>query len=405
MQEPLVSVIIPVYNGANYMQEAIDSVLEQTYSNIEILVVNDGSNDEGKTEKIALSYGNKIRYISKPNGGVASALNEGICHMCGEYFAWLSHDDIFYKEKISKQVEILQKSRALVTACAYDIFYDAGRKIGVPFVDFYGKENIEKSVFSVIHSLIQFGGVLLHRSIFDKYGVFREDLRTTQDYEFLFRILRKENCEFCNELLYGIRYHEAQGSNTISSVPMDRDDMYSMFISELDDNEKCILYGSVYNFYYQMLLRIWPMSNMDKSFSLCMKGLKESEWMPTSEVETIDLPVYIYGAGAYGKRILFDLHCRGIEVTGFIDGNSRLWGSSIEGLPCYSLEAIEKKNENKMIIIASIYREEIAEQLKRRGIENFIYKEDYERIRMESAPTYERIQEEIMKYGANKDNF
>ena len=89
--QPTVSIIIPVYNGSNYLQEAIDSALAQTYPNCEILVINDGSCDEGKTEAIALSYGDRIRYFKKENGGVASALNMGIRQMTGEYFSWLSH--------------------------------------------------------------------------------------------------------------------------------------------------------------------------------------------------------------------------------------------------------------------------------------------------------------------------
>ena len=68
MEKPLISIIIPVYNGSNYLRDAINSALAQTYTNIEIIVVNDGSNDNGETEKIALSYGEKIRYFSKENG-------------------------------------------------------------------------------------------------------------------------------------------------------------------------------------------------------------------------------------------------------------------------------------------------------------------------------------------------
>lgn len=60
---PKVSIVIPIYNGANYMREAIDSALTQTYSNIEVLVINDGSNDNGETDRIAKSYGNRIRYF------------------------------------------------------------------------------------------------------------------------------------------------------------------------------------------------------------------------------------------------------------------------------------------------------------------------------------------------------
>lgn len=65
MEKPIVSIVIPVYNGAKYMKEAIDSALNQTYPNCEVIVVNDGSNDNGATEKIALSYGDRIRYIKK----------------------------------------------------------------------------------------------------------------------------------------------------------------------------------------------------------------------------------------------------------------------------------------------------------------------------------------------------
>jgi glycosyltransferase involved in cell wall biosynthesis len=79
--EPLISLIIPVFNGSNFLKYAIDSALYQTYINIEILVINDGSTDKGKTELIALSYGKKIKYFKKKNGGVSSALNLGISKM------------------------------------------------------------------------------------------------------------------------------------------------------------------------------------------------------------------------------------------------------------------------------------------------------------------------------------
>ena len=104
---PKVSIIIPVYNGANYMREAIDSALGQTYQNTEIIVVNDGSCDDGATDRIALSYGDKIKYIKKENGGVSSALNLGIQNMTGEYFSWLSHDDVYGPDKIKHQIESL----------------------------------------------------------------------------------------------------------------------------------------------------------------------------------------------------------------------------------------------------------------------------------------------------------
>src|SRR5579862_6874144 len=97
---PLVSIVIPVYNGANYLRAAINSALAQTYKNIEVIVVNDGSRDDGQTDAIAKEYGDRVRYFSKENGGCGSALNFGIANMRGDYFSWLSHDDTYLPRKI-----------------------------------------------------------------------------------------------------------------------------------------------------------------------------------------------------------------------------------------------------------------------------------------------------------------
>lgn len=120
---PLVSIIIPVYNGSNYLQQAIDSALSQSYPNCEVIVINDGSTDEGKTDVIANQYIDKIRYYSKENGGVSSALNLGIQVMKGEYFSWLSHDDVYLQKKIENQVTQLQRfgSRNIISLCGFKL--------------------------------------------------------------------------------------------------------------------------------------------------------------------------------------------------------------------------------------------------------------------------------------------
>lgn len=130
---PLVSIIIPVYNGANYMREAIDSAIAQTYKNIEIIVVNDGSIDNGETERIALSYGNKIKYYYKENGGCASALNFGISKMQGEWFSWLSHDDVYYHKKIESAIEqiIINKldRKQTIVSCGSEVINGQGKSV------------------------------------------------------------------------------------------------------------------------------------------------------------------------------------------------------------------------------------------------------------------------------------
>lgn len=138
MQEytPLVSIIIPVYNGANYMREAIDSAIAQTYDNIEIIVVNDGSTDDGETERIALSYGDKIKYYKKENGGCASALNYGINKMQGEWFSWLSHDDVYMPEKVKASVDIIKNNNLntekTIVMCATEVIDSEGKPLLSP---------------------------------------------------------------------------------------------------------------------------------------------------------------------------------------------------------------------------------------------------------------------------------
>ena len=110
---PKVSIIIPVYNGSNFLKEAIDSALAQTYKNIEVIVVNDGSTDDGETRAVAEKFGDRIRYFEKENGGVSSALNFGIKKMTGEWFSWLSHDDLYMPKKIENSIETLRNYKEL----------------------------------------------------------------------------------------------------------------------------------------------------------------------------------------------------------------------------------------------------------------------------------------------------
>lgn len=180
---PLVSIIIPVYNGSNYIKEAIDSALEQTYENIEIIVINDGSTDDGATEKIALSYGNKIKYFHKENGGVSSALNLGIQKMQGKYFSWLSHDDKYDCDKIKLQVEAVLNDENVICICN-SAQIDKDSKL----------LKKEKRLFShpmiswdeMLQYLLRKGTIngcslLIPKKIFEECGTFDETLRFNQD--------------------------------------------------------------------------------------------------------------------------------------------------------------------------------------------------------------------------------
>ena len=106
---PLISIAMPVYNGGNYFKLALDSVLNQSYKHIEVLIVDDGSEDYGETERISSVGDSRVIYIPQENQGVAGALNTAIANMRGDVFCWLSHDDLFEAHKVEAQVEYHRK--------------------------------------------------------------------------------------------------------------------------------------------------------------------------------------------------------------------------------------------------------------------------------------------------------
>ncbi|MBA4319566.1 MAG: hypothetical protein C0412_14285 [Flavobacterium sp.] len=207
---PKVSIVIPVYNGSNYLKEAIDSALAQTYRNIEVIIVNDGSTDDGKTETIAKSYGDKIRYFYKKNGGVSSALNYGIREMKGEYFSWLSHDDLFYPEKTEKQIEFLNNHPgAKVTFCNTELIDASGKTTSL----LNYQEGPEK-LRGAIHFwdvFIYACTLLIHKSCIETIGMMNENNRTGQDNELIFLLLHHFDIWHIKEILVKRRDHQESG--------------------------------------------------------------------------------------------------------------------------------------------------------------------------------------------------
>jgi glycosyltransferase involved in cell wall biosynthesis len=102
VSEPLVSVVINVYNAEAYLGEAIESVLAQTYGNRELIVVDDGSTDG--TAGVAARYGDALTYLHQANAGIGSARNHGIEHARGDFFAFLDADDRFVEDKLERQL-------------------------------------------------------------------------------------------------------------------------------------------------------------------------------------------------------------------------------------------------------------------------------------------------------------
>ena len=214
---PLVSIVIPVYNGSDYLGEALDSALAQTYPDVEVLVVNDGSDDGGRTEAIALSCGDRIRYLRKENGGVASALNLGIREMRGEYFSWLSHDDVYLPRKVEREVAVLEKcGEDAVAYSDYEVIDASSRHVEV-----FRAGRISAPQFRMLLVTdIPVNGctVLVPRRCLGKVGLFDERLKVCQDYDLWFRMARRYPFVHVPEVLLRSRMHPGQGTRRMTST-------------------------------------------------------------------------------------------------------------------------------------------------------------------------------------------
>ncbi|TPE68331.1 glycosyltransferase family 2 protein [Halalkalibacterium halodurans] len=206
---PKVSIIVPFFN-CSFIDQALNSALNQTYTNIEIIVVDDGSTLH--VERLEPFLKN-IRYIEKENGGTATALNLGIQNASGEYIAWLSSDDYFLSEKISKQLTFMLENHADASFTNYD-YVDKDNHVLLPFI---GKRFSDiNELYKAMLEMNPINGctVMMKKSIFNNIGYFNPNLRYTQDYDMWFRLLlHGYKVLYLDEVLTKYRAHENSGTN------------------------------------------------------------------------------------------------------------------------------------------------------------------------------------------------
>ncbi len=258
---PEVSIVIPVYNGSDYLREAIESAIAQTFKDVEVIVVNDGSSDGGKTEEIALSYGTAIRYFVKENGGVASALNVGIREMKGKYFSWLSHDDVYYPDKIASQLSFLNSCNNdpdTVMYSDFDIINSKSELTGSIKIEAPkpGNMRFALTVSYPIHGCT----TLIPRSCFEKGGLFNEALRTTQDYDLWFRFASLFPFVHQSKSLIKSRHHEAQGTITMNRLHVrEVDELLGCFLHALQPEELVEADGQHLPYVYERIAKSFHM--------------------------------------------------------------------------------------------------------------------------------------------------
>ncbi len=214
MNPALISCIVPVFNGERYLQEALDSIYQQTYRPVEVIVVDDGSTDG--TPAVVAAHGKDIRYLWQPNAGPAAARNLGLQAAQGELIAFLDADDLWHPEKLARQMARFQ-ARPGLDLCVTHL------------QNFWIAELSEEEARSCGHRLAKAlpGYVtvtmLARRSLFERAGFFDTALPQCEDTEW---VLRAMDCGAVTELLPDVLTHRRvhHGNLTRSLTAATRND-------------------------------------------------------------------------------------------------------------------------------------------------------------------------------------
>ena len=182
MKEKLVSIIIPTFNGEKFIEETIKNCQEQSYRNIEIIVINDGSSSKELEEVLELYIKAKvIKYIYQENKGLAGARNTGIKHALGNYIQFLDDDDLLDKYKIENQVKYLEKNQEVLGVYCKTKYFDNDTKEIIKELEVRPNEDIYGQF--LIKNFLSVNSILIRK----KDLLFDESLKSLEDYDYWLR--------------------------------------------------------------------------------------------------------------------------------------------------------------------------------------------------------------------------
>jgi glycosyltransferase involved in cell wall biosynthesis len=211
--KPKVSVLVPAYNAMEYLPKTISSVIDQTYQDFEIIIVNDGSVDEIETWAKQLSD-SRIKLVSQANQGLASARNTGLANARGEYIAFIDADDLWLSSKLEKQVQVLDSNPDVGVVYSWIALIDEKGSLLGKIRKNYAQGNVWVELTT--HNIVECGSVaLVRRACFDKVGLFDEDLpfSCSEDWDMWLRIAPDYKFGLVKEPLVYYRCHSTNLSS------------------------------------------------------------------------------------------------------------------------------------------------------------------------------------------------
>lgn len=261
------SVIIPLYNRADTIEDAVDSVLAQTYNNHEIIIVDDGSTDN--FTKTLAQYGDAVTCISQENRGPAAARNKGIRHAQGEFVAFLDSDDAWLPTKLEKQLDCFRKNLDFCLIGTGHFNCDENLRSCVRQKRIKMAKNDKEGI--LIQNLWPNSSVVVRRFCFEKVGFFNEGMKFAEDWDMWIRIAQFFPVGTLEEPLVCFRQH----SKGLAGSPANNDYNFSVWKKLIINNRKqlpgmnLVVYLKAMSFYY-----------LNLSYARKIAGnIEESRWL------------------------------------------------------------------------------------------------------------------------------
>ncbi len=193
----MTSVIIPTFNRAAFLREAIDSVLAQTEKDFELIIVDDGSTDY--TRELVAEYGDRVRYVFQPNAGPSAARNLGIRHASGKLITFLDSDDLWLPHKLARQREWMAAHPQARLCYTDEIWIRRGVRVNQKKI--HAKSGGWIYPLCLPRCIISPSSVLMRRELFDAVGLFDEQLPVCEDYDLWLRVASRFEIGFIAESL------------------------------------------------------------------------------------------------------------------------------------------------------------------------------------------------------------
>lgn len=256
MNHPRVSVVMATHNGAQYIAEAIQSVLNQTFSDFELIVIDDGSTDNTSEIVSQFLFDNRIKYFYQKNKGTSAARNKGIEEAKGIYIAFIDQDDIYFPEKIYKTYQYLEKNAVYGMVYTNMHLIDSQGQFICEWLTkmkFYGEGDIYLNLLSECF----FGpiAILVRKSVLFDAGLFNEDVKCVEDIDLWLRIARISKIGLIREPLVKWRQHDNNFSKNLRvAVPNLINVFERQLLLNLSSNERVVVRHEMSRLYFELSL-------------------------------------------------------------------------------------------------------------------------------------------------------